>query len=244
MKNRKQRKWKKIKIGFLITIAFIVTCIIYWPLYKNVNLPDYQVYGNEKMDSEIKVLELPINKEYIAFFAHIPTIKHRIYFENNNKVYLIHADSKDYPYVYSTGDISQEEKAKKEKIGAMTIYMHYGDGLGDDLFYRNIEEGYSQLLDDSKLYKLASSTLVFKKMDSAIIEQLSFQDGTSVQMTRPVGRSYISTRDSKAIITIQWRYFFLSFLVLSILLLKRELIDLFRIIGKNLKHIFEKYKKR
>lgn len=200
---------KIIKYSFIFLIYFLIpiliVIILYWPVYQKIEIKNFE----SKNEDTIKSLDLKINTEYLKFFSgYVPEGPlHEFCFKNNNKVYLIHADSHE-PYIFTTGDISQIPEIKEKNVGAMDITLYYSNNSSDK-FFRNINENNCEDINIKNLYNIASSTIEYKYVGINSISQIDLEDKKFL-LGRIIGNSFIDTRLSKAYIKVKFSYFFLT----------------------------------
>jgi hypothetical protein len=218
---------KKIKYFSIIIISLLITIFLYWPIYQKIKIQDSET----KETTNIKILDLSKIEKYLPFLnINLPPIRHKFCFKNNNKVYLIHTDSKK-PYIFRTDNVAQEKEIKENNVGAMEIAFRYNDFSSDE-FYRKIGDNECKDFDVKKLRNLASSTIEYNHMHVSNISELDLKNGEKLVLGRILGNSFIDTKSSYAIIIVKIDFFLLSWAVFIIGILSGVFASFEKIIKK------------
>lgn len=203
------------KAVFSFLLAVGLTTYFYWPVYTNIKLDN----SISDISTEIKRLNLPLGdeiKEILNRFAQIPINRHQLCLENNNRVYLIHADSERVGITFHTDDISRTPFGTTSKIGSMAIEMYYTDGSPKFENYREIgQPKLCKELDVQKLELYASSTALYRHARLKRTDELELEGLGKLVIGRIIGNSFIDTSNSKASIVPRWPLFWFTLITLS-----------------------------
>lgn len=216
------KKRDRLKLLIACLLALILTIFLYWPLYQKIPLDN----SKSSINTEISTLSLPLGediREILDRKIDLPNDRHELCLKNENKVYLLHADSNTpgVPFIFATDDIARQDYGKQNNIGAMAIDLYYNNSLSKNDYYREV--GQPRLcvkLDTNKLQDYASSTIVYRHVGLNRLEELDLGTQGKLRIMRSiVGGSFIDTSNSSAYIIARWQFFFITLVVLFTVLL-------------------------
>lgn len=216
---------QKSKLIISFSLALCLTIWLYWPLYQKIQLSN----AKTNIDDEVSRLDLPIGeeiKEILDRKIDLPKDRYELCLKNNNKFYLIHADSDSsgVPFYFYTNDLNKQDFGRKNNLGAMAINLYYNDNQSNDKIYREVGQSRDCIvLKDDKLRNYASSTIEYRYVSMGKLEELDLGEKGKFTLLRSlVGGYYVDTKDSSTYIIARWKFFLITtgtlWLVLFIIL--------------------------
>jgi hypothetical protein len=206
-----------------LILAFIITGFLYWPLYQKIPLNN----SNFGVNQEVSKIELPLGddlKEILNGNLGLPLNRHELCLVNRNGFRFFHADSNSpgVPFTFYTDDLNKSDFGKNNKLGSMAIHLYYHNGLLEDQVYRELNSPkYCLQLETKKLREYASSTIEYRYLGLARLEELNLGEKKKVSIIRNiVGGYFIDTSNSSAYIIFRWKFFLVTFVILFGIFLK------------------------